>query len=134
MADLPKCAAVPGERKLPDPGDRGPDVRGVVFHSSPVLEGGTGRRWNPMLRKGKMAGEGNAPEIAIRGYIHDGESLYGAIRGRMEEAHPDGGQYIAQHATLGDRRRKRAAATGRERSVLPKILARLGFGYARRKK
>ena len=32
----------------------------------------------------------NASEIAIRGYIPDGESLYGVIRKSKQEAHSDG--------------------------------------------
>ena len=57
-----------------------------------------------------------ADEIAIRGYIPYGDSLYGAIKNRIRDAHSNGGgRYFAEPFATGERKRKRPKDTGRAR-------------------
>ena len=72
--------------------------------------------------------------VAIAGYIPGGESLCGVIRKRLQRAHSDGGVdtslNLLRRATEDEVGPKLLAASDR---FFRKVLARLGFGYARRR-
>ena len=99
-------------------------IREIAAQLCGVSSSAVGRYWKEAQEGGVLCSakargpvKKNASEIAIRGYIPDGESLYGVIRKRMQEVHSEGGvntsRNLLRWATEGENGPKLPAASDR---------------------